>query len=660
MAKQTNMTDSPGKKPQKGAARSASFVLQGREQDIALINHLIARIDQGGSTVVISGEPGIGKSALLEIARHRADERRLSVLSMTGVLAEVHLPFAALEQALRPLMKRATGLAPRQRSALLAAFGITDDSSAPDTFLVALATLSLLTESATRKPILLIADDAQWLDQATYDVLAFVSRRLSSDPVVLLVAMRDGFDRVLGDASTLRLRLSGLAAVDAERLLDAHAPDVPADLRTRFLKEAGGNPLALLELPRSERVADVRDGLWLPLTERLERAFSTRLSDLQDTTRTLLFVAAENDGASLHEILQAGAAVLGQPVGVDALAPAVHAKLIEIDETEVRFRHPLVRSAMHQAAGLATRQRIHAALAATVEDQLDRRLWHRAAATIGADDELATEYDRMAARALRRGAVAMAIEILEKSARLSGTARGKSGRLLRAAELAADLGRPERLESLLRQAEVDEADRLATARIGWCREISRPPTVDDPARIPNLIGLAAQAEAVEARDLAANLLWRAAQRCWWTNATREVRASILAAANRLALSETDPRLIAICAYAEPLQLGGEVFNGLQGLAGTKDDNPSVARILGSTANVIGAFDLGASFLADAAAALRDQGRLSEREQRRRDGDPFDRQLDDAGRRAVQHQLVASRCCWPAAPLSSCSATRCSR
>src|SRR5262249_15113059 len=144
---------------------------------------------------------------------------------------------------------------------------------------------------------------------------------------------------------------------------------------------------------------------WLPLTERLERAFSSRLPDLPNATRTLLFVAAENDGTSLHEILLAGETVLGTRTGIDALSPAIAAKLIEIDGTEVRFRHPLVRSAMHQAADLATRQRIHAALAATIQDQLDRQLWHRAAATIGSDDELADDYDRMAARALRRGAV---------------------------------------------------------------------------------------------------------------------------------------------------------------------------------------------------------------------------------------------------------------
>ena len=266
--------------------------------------------------------------------------------------------------------------------------------------------------------------------------------------------------------------------------LDAYAPGLSADLRSRFLKEACGNPLALLELPRGERTAVARATPWLPLTERLERAFSTRSSDLPNAARILLFVVAENDGTSLHEILHAGAVVLGERVGIDALAPAIAAKLIEIDETEVRFRHPLVRSAMHQAADLATRQRIHAALAETVKDELDRHLWHRAAATVGPDDELAGEYDRMAERALRRGAVAMAIEILENAARLSSTAGAKSERLLRAAELAADLAQPERLESLPRQADIDESDFLASARIGWCREISEPPMVNDFLKIP--------------------------------------------------------------------------------------------------------------------------------------------------------------------------------
>ncbi len=216
-----------------------------------------------------------------------------------------------------------------------------------------------------------------------------------------------------------------------------------------------------------------------------------------------------------------------------ALAPAVAARLIEIDGTEVRFRHPLVRSAMHQAADPAMHQRIHAALAAIIRDQLDRQLWHRAAATIGPDEELAAEHDRMAARAVRRGAVAMAIEVLEKAARLSGTTTARNDRLLRAAELAADLGQPKLMENLLQQADVDESDQLALVRIGWCREISQPPAINDPVKVPVLVGLAAQAYAAGAKDLASNLLWRAAQRCWWSNANQELRNRVLAATERL-------------------------------------------------------------------------------------------------------------------------------
>lgn len=486
-----------------------------------------------------------------------------------------------------------------------------DDTGAPDIFLVALATLTLLTESATRKPILIVADDVQWLDQATYDVLAFISRRLGSDPVVLMAAMLDSFNRPFGDASTLRHRPSALDDADAGRLLDAHAPGLSAELRSLFLKEACGNPLALVELPRGERPADTRDTPWLPLTERLERSFSSRLSDLPNAARILLFVAAENDGTLLHEILRAGEAVLGGRVGLDALTPAIAAKLIEVDKAEVRFRHPLVRSAMHQAADLATRQRIHAALAEIIQDQLDRQLWHRAAATIGPDDELAGEHDRMAARALRRGAVAMAIEVLENAARLSSSERAKSDRLLCAAELAADLGQPELLERLLRQANVDESDQLAPVRVAWCREISQSPTIDDPAKIPALVGFAVRAHAAGAKDLAGNLLWRAAQRCWWSDASDEVRTRVLAAADRLELQDADPRLIAISAYVEPLRLGGDVYVKLQRLSETRDSDPAVARILGSTADVIGAFDLSVSFLTESSAALRAQGRLSD-------------------------------------------------
>jgi DNA-binding CsgD family transcriptional regulator len=470
---------------------------------------------------------------------------------------------------------------------------------------------------------LLVADDAQWLDEATRNVLSFVSRRLSSDPIVLLLAVREGFDLPIGDANTLRHVIPALGDADAARLLDLQAPGLSGDLRARFLREAAGNPLALVELPHAVQAADDREARWLPLTERLERAFCSRLSELPDATRTLLSVTAANDGTSPYEIMRAGEALLGRSIGVDAFAPAVSAKLIELNATEARFRHPLVRSAIYQVADLATRQRVHAALAAIIEDQ-DRRLWHRAAATIGPDDELAAEHDLMAARAERRGSVAMAIDILQIAAKLSSTAKARSDRLFRAARFAVDLGRPRLLDDLLRGLEVDGSDELTAARVGWCREISQPPMVNDPGKIPALVGFADQAHAAGAKDLAANLLWRAAQRCWWSNASSEVRENVLTAASQLELQELDPILIAISAYAEPLRRGGEVYAKLKALSERKGGNPNIGRIqgsttnilgigriLGSTANVIGAFDLGVSFLAEFSAELRKQARIGQ-------------------------------------------------
>lgn len=594
-----------------GARPSSHVLLQGRDECLALIDRLLGEIKDRGSSLLLSGEPGIGKSALLDVARCRAQENRISVIGMTGILAEVHLPFAALELALRPLMKQIGRLPPRQQAALESAFGLRDDATPPDLFLVGLATLSLLAESAARKPILLVADDVQWLDQETYEVLAFVARRVRSDPIVLMAAIRDGFDRIFGGAEIERLRLSRLGNDDAERVLAENAPDLLPERRGRILEQAAGNPLALVELPRGAAGSDAGEAPWLPLTERLERAFSARLSELPETTRLLLMIAAENDGTALREVLRAGEIILGAAAGLELLTPAVAARLIEIDGTEMRFRHPLVRSALHQAADPAMRHRVHSTLAAIIEDHLDRRLWHRAAAAIGPDEALAVEHDRMAARALRRGAAAMAIEVLEVAARLSGTAKGRSGRLLRAAELAAELVKPKLLERLLRQADVDEADELAAAHIGWCREICRQPMVDDPARISVLGELAEKARHAGARDLASNLLWRAAQRCWWSNAGEEIRADVASMAARLGLSDDNPRLIAILAYAQPLRNGAGVHAKLRALSESGASDSDAARILGSTANVIGAFDLGVTFLKASSAALRDHGRLSD-------------------------------------------------
>jgi DNA-binding CsgD family transcriptional regulator len=570
---------------------------------------LIDRIRDGGAALIISGEPGIGKSALLEVARDRALDRAMRVLRLCGVTSEAHLPFGALQQALAPIFKQVEALPPRQRLALQAAFGQGDDTTVPDIYLVGLATLTLLAESAARKPILLIADDVQWLDPPSRDVLAFISRRLSSDPIVLLMAIRSDPESELPYSDIPHHVLAKLDAAAAEHLIDAGAPDLPVELRRRFLDEADGNPLALVELPRGERRSEASESHWLPLTDRLERTFFGRVSGLPMATRTLLLVMAENDSRSLREVFDAGEVLLGEKVGLDTLAPAVSALLVDVTPGEVHFRHPLVRSAVHQAASATMRNDVHAALARVIRDRSDRPIWHRMASVIGPDDALAQDLDDAAARAQRRGGLATAIAALENAARLSGTAASKSERLLRAAALAVDLGQPETMERLLREADVQEPDGYTRARLAWIREIGQPLALADPSRIPALARFAADARAHGDDNLAAGLLWRAMQHCWWSNASDTVRADILAAARELDLPATDARLIAITGYAGPLEHGHEVYVQLAACAATAAEDPAAAWVLGTVANAIGAYEFSAVFFATASTAFREQGRL---------------------------------------------------
>ena len=443
---------------------SSDVRLVGRDRELAIVNRMLASISERGGSAIIRGEPGIGKSAVLVVAEGRAAVRGIRVLRTTGSQAEANLPFAGLHQLLRPILGALDTLPDAHRQALLAAFGLVD-SAAPDIFRIALAALDLIAEIAAQAPVLLIAEDAHWLDRSTLDVLAFVARRLQSDPIVLLVAVRDGYRSVLDDVDSLELRLERLDDVNAARLLDAHSPRLSAALRSRLLAEAAGNPLALVELPIAARALE--SSLTVPtrlrLTARLEQAFAMRASELPDRTRTLLLMAAINDSDAVGETL-AAAAILDTAVTLDDFTPAVSAGLIGIDDTTVRFRHPLVASSIHHEAPVAQRLAAHSALAAVLEDQGDRQLWHRAASSVGPDEEIAGQLEEAANRAERRGALGAAATGLERAARL--TTHGKQGpRLLRAATLALELGKRDNVERLIREAKLLELSPLDLARL---------------------------------------------------------------------------------------------------------------------------------------------------------------------------------------------------
>ncbi len=432
-------------------------MLLGRDRECAALDRVLeeARESRSG-TLVLRGEPGIGKSALLAYARERADGMR--VLSAAAVEAEEELPFAGLHQLLWPVLDRADALPGVQGAALRGAFGLTGER-VEDRFLVSVALLGLLTAVAEDGPLLCVVDDAHWLDRPSADALTFAARRLHADPIALVIG-----SRLEGRFESLpELVLDGLEPEAAAALLDGGMPET---LRHQLVRVTHGNPLALLELPRA-LTDDQRAGRApllgeVPLTAEIEDAFLVQIRPLPDSTQRLLLLAAADESAELGNVLGA-AERLGLPR--DALDTAERAGLIDAHGERVRFRHPLVRSAVYRAATSSERRAVHEALAAVLD--ADRRAWHRAAAAVAPDEEAAAELERTADRARARGGPAAAARALERAAELGAARRGE--RLLTAAGAAVLAGRLQHATSLLARAEPELDDRVSRAEAARLR-----------------------------------------------------------------------------------------------------------------------------------------------------------------------------------------------
>ena len=432
-----------------------------------------ARGSRGGA-LVVRGQPGVGKSALLADLVNRAGsdgEPGMQILRTQGIESESPLPFAALQRLLRPVMRHVEHLPARQATALRAAFGETD-TAAGDRFLVFLATLSLLAEAAEESPVLCVVDDAHWLDEASTAALLFVARRLGPERVALLFAARDGDVRRFDSGELPELVLGGIDAAAATALLtDRAGVPVADDVRDRLMKQTGGNPLALVELPGSLTPAQLagREPLPsdLPLTEGVQRVFLDRSRRLSTAAQTLLCVAAADDSTRVSVVRQA-AELLG--VGPGALTEAEESGLLTIAGTDIGFRHPLVRSAVYQGAATHVRQQAHRALAQVMTggQDADRRAWHLAAAVDEPDDEVVAALDDAARRAAARGGFEAASAAFERAAELTGDEHARSTRLLAAATnsyLAAQLPRAMRLASTARAGVTDPVVRADLDRL---------------------------------------------------------------------------------------------------------------------------------------------------------------------------------------------------
>lgn len=406
--------------------------------------------------MLIRGEAGIGKTTLID--QVAADAGDMWVVRGAGVESESELPFGGLHLMLYPYCDRFDALPVQQAAALRSAFGLlTPGEGQPprsDRFLIGAATLTLLSELAADRPVLCVVDDAQWLDRASLDALLFAARRLGAEPIAMIFAVRDAA-APFPDHGLDVVRLQGLDRAAAQDLVDAHAPGLTVPVRERLLDEAGGNPLALIELANALGSQPARYAGPLPVGGqvggRVQEAFRLQLAELPGGTRLLLLVVAADGTADLGVVLRA-AETLG--LGAADLGPAEEARLVVLDGDRVRFRHPLIRAVTYQNAAHHQRIAVHAALAGTLDGDAhaDRRAWHLAAAATGPDENVAAELERAARRAGHRGGTAAVAAAYERAARLSTDAEGKARRLVHAARAAYDAGRPDAATRLAEEA----------------------------------------------------------------------------------------------------------------------------------------------------------------------------------------------------------------
>jgi DNA-binding CsgD family transcriptional regulator len=446
--------------------RSQLTRLRGRGSECCALDEIVADIRSGkGRALVVRGEAGVGKTALLEYLVDAAGDLR--VIRATGVESEMELAYAGLHQLCAPLLDLLGQLPEPQREALKIVFGLSS-GSAPDQFLVGLAVLSLLSETADERPLLCVIDDAQWLDHASALTLAFVARRLLAESVALVFAARETDEALQGLPD---LEVGGLREGDAQALLGSVIQFVLDErVRDRIVAETRGNPLALLELPRGLTATQLAGGFGLlgaqALSGRIEESFQRRLEALPEQTRMLLLIAAADPVGDPLLLWRAA-----DRLGIGALAASAEADgLLEIGE-QVTFRHPLVRSAVYRMSSAEQRQAAHLALAEATDRRVDpdRRAWHLAAAASGPDEEVASELERSAGRAQARGGLAAAAAFLRRAVALTDDPARRSERALAAAQVSLQAGAFDVALQLLAAAEVGPLDELQRARVALLR-----------------------------------------------------------------------------------------------------------------------------------------------------------------------------------------------
>jgi DNA-binding CsgD family transcriptional regulator len=586
----------------------------GREAGLAWLRGLVEPVPRGGRVLLVTGDAGMGKTILLADTAGRARSAGMRVLSVTGRESESKLAFAGLHQLLRPVLSGAADLPGRQAQALLSALGLAADPVIPDPLLTGVAVLTLLSDLSERSPVLVVADDAQWLDRSSLDALGFAGSRLDAERIVLLVGARGptppaGFDRGFPE-----LHLGPLSAADAGRLLDGQPRPPRGRDRAQVLAQAGGNPMALIELAKVVADDPAASRRWaaepLPPTERLSAVITSRFATLPEQTQAALLLAAVADGPDL-----AAAASHGAGLDARALAPAEQLGLVKVDRTGLQFSHPLVRAAIYHSAPFAQRATAHRQLAEALHDQPDRRAWHLAAAALQPDEHVASLLEATAAQARQRGGAAAAALAMERAAELSVDPADQARRLAAAASAAVPTGQADWVHDLADRALAVTTDpelRL-TARhdAGWALAWSGRRT----AALSALISVAEEASR-DQPALAWDALSNAATVAYQSGkpASREAVSRVLGLlesqgsplAGHDACAEADSHRLWIRASTDPAGSRNQLIPRLRTIADSPLEEPSLWGAA-SAAWILDETDLAVPWLQDAMQRLRAPG-----------------------------------------------------
>ncbi|HET6193001.1 MAG TPA: AAA family ATPase [Trebonia sp.] len=578
----------------------------GREAALARLRGLVDPVPQAGRVLLVIGEAGMGKSLLLAEAAERAGAAGMRVLSVTGRESESKLAFAGLHQLLRPVLSSAAGLPGRQARALRGALGLDANPAAPDRLLTGVAVLTLLSDLSERSPVLVVADDAHWLDRSSLDALAFAASRLDAERVVLVLGARGQAPPAAFDRGFPELRLDPLSAAEAGRLLDEQPRPPRGRARAQVLAQGAGNPMALIELAKVVADDPAASRRWaaepLPPTERLRAVISSRFAALPEQARAALLLAAVADGPDLGAAARQG----GGP-DAQVLAPAEQLGMIKVDQAGVHFSHPLVRSAIYHSAPFAQRAAAHRQLAEALHDQPDRRAWHLAAAALPPDEQVAALLEASATQAQRHGGAAAAALAMERAAELSSDPEEQARRLVAAASAAVPTGQADWVQELTSRALAVTGDpglRLAARHdAGWAMAYSGRRT----AALPALIAVAEEASRVQPA-LAWDALSDAAIVVYHSGAPASCQAlsRVLEGMENQGRTEADSHRLWIRACADPFGSRSELVASLREISRSPLDEPALWRV-GSAAWLLDESDLAITLLQDAMQRLRAPG-----------------------------------------------------